>query len=127
MGMGILTSHVWGAVMNAGLEPFSGFLHVDRSGKPSLALDLMEEFRQPVVDRAIFSWLNKGGQLTLVKHMLDGQSRESVASRVLVRLNSVEQHRGKQRQIRSVIQMQARSAAVAVRGTKAYRPFSFKW
>ena len=46
--------------MNAGLEPFAGFLHVDRSGKPSLVLDLMEEFRQPVVDRAILSWLNKG-------------------------------------------------------------------
>jgi len=27
-GYGILTSHVWGAVMNAGLEPFAGFLHV---------------------------------------------------------------------------------------------------
>jgi len=49
-----------GAVMNAGLEPFAGFLHVERSGKPSLVLDLMEEFRQPVVDRPILSWLNKG-------------------------------------------------------------------
>jgi CRISPR-associated protein Cas1 len=65
-GYGILTSHVWGAVMNAGLEPFAGFLHVDRPGKPSLVLDLVEEFRQPVVDRAIFSWLNKNGQLCLV-------------------------------------------------------------
>jgi hypothetical protein len=63
-GYGILTAHVWGAVMNAGLEPFAGFLHVDRSGKPSLVLDLMEEFRQPVVDRPILSWLNKGGQLS---------------------------------------------------------------
>src|SRR5450631_3597753 len=113
-GYGILTSHVWGAVMNAGLEPFAGFLHVDRSGKPSLALDLMEEFRQPVVDRAIFSWLNKGGQLTLVKDMLDGASRESVASRVLMRLNATEQHRGKQHQVRSIVQMQARLAASAV-------------
>lgn len=93
-GYGILMSHVWGAVMNAGLEPFAGFLHVDRSGKPSLVLDLVEEFRQPVVDRAIFSWLNKGGQVTLVKGMLDGGSRENVASRVLLRLNATEQHRG---------------------------------
>jgi CRISPR-associated protein Cas1 len=126
-GYGILTSHVWGAVMNAGLEPFAGFLHVDRSGKPSLVLDLIEEFRQPVVDRAIFSWLNKGGQLTLVKGMLDGQSREEVASRVLLRLNASEQHRGKQHQIRSIVQMQARLAASAVRGLRPYRSFSFKW
>jgi CRISP-associated protein Cas1 len=126
-GYGILTSHVWGAVMNAGLEPFAGFLHVDRSGKPSLVLDLVEEFRQPVVDRAIFSWLNKGGQLTLVKGMLDGASRESVAARVLMRLTATEQHRGKQHQIRSIVQMQARLAASAVRGLRPYRSFSFKW
>lgn len=126
-GYGILTSHVWGAVMNAGLEPFGGFLHVDRSGKPSLVLDLVEEFRQPVVDRAILAWLNKGGQLTRVKGLLDGASRENVASRVLMRLNAPEQHRGKQHQIRSIVQMQARLAASAVRGLRRYRPFSFKW
>ena len=126
-GYGILTSHVWGAVMNGGLEPFAGFLHVDRSGKPSLVLDLIEEFRQPVVDRAIFSWLNKGGQLALIKGMLDGPSREEVASRVLLRLNATEQHRGKQHQIRSIVQMQARLAASAVRGLRPYRSFSFKW
>lgn len=126
-GYGILTSHVWGAVMNAGLEPFAGFLHVDRSGKPSLVLDLMEEFRQPVVDRAIFSWLNKGGQLNLQKGMLDGASRESVASRVLLRLTSFETHRGKQHQVRSIVQMQSRLAASAVRGLRPYRSFSFKW
>jgi CRISPR-associated protein Cas1 len=126
-GYGILTAHVWGAVMNAGLEPFAGFLHVDRSGKPSLVLDLMEEFRQPVVDRPIFSWLNKGGVLTLQKGMLDAASKESVASRVLMRLVAAEQHRGKQHQVRSIVQMQARLAASAVRGLRPYRSFSFKW
>jgi CRISPR-associated protein Cas1 len=126
-GYGILTAHVWGAVMNAGLEPFAGFLHVDRSGKPSLVLDLMEEFRQPVVDRAILSWLNKGGRLTLFKGMLDGPSREAVASRVMMRMVAVEPHRGKQHQVRSIIQMQARLAASAVRGLRDYRPFAFKW
>jgi CRISPR-associated protein Cas1 len=126
-GYGILTAHVWGAVMNAGLEPFAGFMHVDRSGKPSLVLDLMEEFRQPVVDRPIFSWLNKGGVLTLQKGMLDAASKENVASRVLMRLVAAEQHRGKAHQVRSIVQMQARLAASAVRGLRPYRSFSFKW
>jgi CRISPR-associated protein Cas1 len=126
-GYGILSSHVWGAVMNAGLEPFAGFLHVDRSGKPSLVLDLVEEFRQPVVDRPILGWLNKGGQLKLERGLLDPASRENIASRILLRLVATEQHRGKQHQVRSIIQMQARLAASAVRGIRAYRPFSFKW
>jgi CRISPR-associated protein Cas1 len=113
--------------LEADLEAAAGFLHVDRSGKPSLVLDLIEEFRQPVVDRAVFSWLNKGGQLNLQKGLLDGASRESVASRVLLRLTSLETHRGKQYQVRSIVQMQARLAASAVRGLRPYRSFSFKW
>ena len=113
--------------MNAGLEPFAGFMHVDRSGKPSMVLDLVEEFRQPVVDRAVLTWLNKGGKLTLVKGMLDGASREEVAARVMLRMNTAERHRGKNHEVRSIIQMQARLAASALRGQKEYRPFAFQW
>lgn len=126
-GYGILYSHVWGAVMNAGLEPFAGFLHVDRSGKPSTVLDLVEEFRQPVVDRAVLTWLNKGGKLTMVKGLLDGASRENVAARVLMRLTTSEPHRGKNHEVRSIVQMQARRAAGALRGQGVYRPFAFRW
>lgn len=126
-GYGVLYSHVWGAVMNAGLEPFAGFMHVDRSGKPSMVLDLVEEFRQPVVDRAILTWLNKGGKLRLSKGMLDGESKENVAARVLLRLNAAERHRSKNHEVRSIIQMQARLAASALKGLRAYRPFAFQW
>jgi len=126
-GYAILMSHVWGAVMNAGMEPFAGFMHTDKSGKPSLVLDMVEEFRQPVVDRAILTWLNKGGRLTMVKGMLDGESKESVASRVLLRLNTAERHRGRTHEVRSIIQMQARLAASAMRGLRPYRSFAFQW
>lgn len=126
-GYGILYSHVWGAAMNAGLEPFAGFMHVDRSGKPSLVLDLVEEFRQPVVDRAVLTWLNKGGRVKLVKDMLDGESKEEVAARVMLRMNTAERHRGRNHEVRSVIQMQARLAASSLRGQKSYRPFAFQW
>jgi CRISPR-associated protein Cas1 len=126
-GYGILYGHVWGAVMNAGLEPFAGFLHGDRPGKPSLVLDLVEEFRQPVVDRTLIAWLIKGGDLRVSDGLLDLHSREAVASRVLARLNSAEAHRGRTHQVRSVIQMQARLAAAAMRGERKYRPFTFLW
>lgn len=126
-GYGILMSHVWGSIMNAGLEPFAGFLHVDRSGKPSMVLDLMEEFRQPVVDRAVFGALLRGGTLSLKGDLLDAESKELIASRVMMRLNTTELHRGKEHQVRSVIQIQARTLAGAVRGRKTYRPFSFTW
>jgi len=127
-GYGMLTSHVWGATLNAGLEPFAGFLHTDRSGKPSLALDLVEEFRQPVVDRAVFAWILKGGTPAVDRNgMLDPQAKGSVAERVMARLNATEAHRGKNHQVRSIIQMQARTLAGAVRRLKVYRPWPFTW
>jgi CRISPR-associated protein Cas1 len=90
-------------------------------------LDLVEEFRQPVVDRALFTWLNKGGRLNLAKGLLDNGSREEVAARVLTRLTATEQHRGKRHEVRSIVQMQARLAAGAFRGLRNYRPFAFQW
>jgi CRISPR-associated protein Cas1 len=126
-GYGILYGHVWGAVLNAGLEPFAGFLHVDRSGKPSLVLDLVEEFRQPVVDRAVLSAVNLGMSVRMENGMLDKDSRDMVASRVLERLVSAERHLGKEYQVRSIIQMQARKLASFLRGGSAYRSFRFKW
>lgn len=43
----------------AGLDPFVGFLHVDRPNRPSLALDLMEEFRPWLADRLAVTLINR--------------------------------------------------------------------
>ena len=53
LGYAIIYSKVLIAVSLAGLEPYAGFLHADRSGKPSLVLDLSEEFKQWIVDRTV--------------------------------------------------------------------------
>jgi len=58
-GYTILNSRVLSAIARCGLEPFAGYLHTDRSGKPSLILDLSEEFRQPIVDRTVISIFSK--------------------------------------------------------------------
>jgi len=42
-----------------GLDPQMGFLHADRPGRMSLALDLMEEFRAPIADRVCLSLFNR--------------------------------------------------------------------
>ena len=48
-----------GACESVGLDPQVGFLHELRSGRPSLALDLMEEFRGPVADRLALTLVNR--------------------------------------------------------------------
>ncbi|NOY27807.1 MAG: CRISPR-associated endonuclease Cas1 [Oligoflexia bacterium] len=43
-----------------GLDPFVGFLHQVRAGRPALALDLMEEFRPIIADSAVLWAVNNG-------------------------------------------------------------------
>ncbi|TNC49614.1 type I-C CRISPR-associated endonuclease Cas1 [Rubellimicrobium rubrum] len=47
------------ACEGVGLDPAVGFLHRDRPGRPSLALDLMEELRAPFADRLALSLINR--------------------------------------------------------------------
>jgi CRISPR-associated protein Cas1 len=126
-GYGILYSQVWGALMNAGLEPFAGFLHVDRPGKPSLVLDLVEEFRQPIVDRAVIALIGKGVAIEVRDGMLTDEARRTVAQAVLERLDADVIFRGRRHLVRSIVQIQARSVASFLRRDGSYRPFSFKW
>ena len=54
----LLAHDCGGALESVGLDPQIGFLHALRPGRPSLALDLMEEFRAPLADRTALSLVN---------------------------------------------------------------------
>ncbi|MFU8858716.1 MAG: type I-C CRISPR-associated endonuclease Cas1c [Deferrisomatales bacterium] len=56
----LLVHDVRSALECVGLDPAVGYLHRDRPGRPSLALDLMEEFRPVFADRLVLSLINLG-------------------------------------------------------------------
>lgn len=47
------------ALETVGLDPYAGFMHTDRPGRCSLALDMLEELRSPYADRFVLSLINK--------------------------------------------------------------------
>ena len=47
------------ALEAVGLDPYVGFMHTDRPGRKSLALDLVEELRSPLCDRFVLTLINK--------------------------------------------------------------------
>ena len=55
----LLAADCRAALETVGLDPQMGFLHRDRPGRASLALDLMEEFRAPMADRLCLSLINR--------------------------------------------------------------------
>lgn len=55
----LITQECVSALQGVGLDPFVGFLHKDRPGRPSLALDLLEEFRASWADRFVLTLINR--------------------------------------------------------------------
>lgn len=60
LGYSMLAKELTGVCHSVGLDPFLGFLHQPRYGRPALALDLMEEFRPLLADSVAISLINRG-------------------------------------------------------------------
>jgi CRISPR-associated protein Cas1 len=54
----LLTKDCFAAVCAVGFDPYKGFFHQNRHGKPSLALDLLEEFRPVIADSVVLTLIN---------------------------------------------------------------------
>ncbi len=55
----LITQECISALVGVGLDPYVGFLHKDRPGRSSLALDLLEEFRAAWADRFVLTLINR--------------------------------------------------------------------
>jgi CRISPR-associated protein Cas1 len=56
----ILVKDCFSAACTVGFDPYQGFYHLGRHGRPSLALDLMEEFRPVIADSVVLNLINNG-------------------------------------------------------------------
>lgn len=128
-GYGILYTRAEQALVLAGLDPYAGFLHADRPGKPSLTLDFIEEFRQAVVDRVVFGLVARGfrveqhddGKLTI-------ETRRTLTEHLLSHLDSSMRYNDKRFPLRSIVQSQARRMAAFLRGESLfYQSFRGEW
>lgn len=129
-----LFPEVWKAVSYAGLDPYAGYLHADRPGKPSLVLDLMEEFRQQVVDRTLLALISK--RMVKPKEIIEESRGERRIARDMARklLEALEERldgkamfQGKRSTLRGFIQLQARNVARLLLNQAEYKPFILGW
>ncbi|MEM7815052.1 MAG: CRISPR-associated endonuclease Cas1 [Candidatus Aenigmatarchaeota archaeon] len=127
---GIMYSEVEKACILAGLDPYFGYLHTDRYGKPSMVLDLIEEFRAPIADKAVINLFSrkqvseedfeKNGET----FFLSERGRKKVVEAVMRRLYGKVDNGNKTKRFKNVVVSQARSIARFVLGqTDDYKPF----
>ena len=122
-GYAILSSYIFNAIVNAGLEPYLGFYHVQRPGKPSLVLDLMEEYRSWVVDRAVI----KMRSTISTKKYLDVELKRNFINEIQKTLAKKYLYRTKKVRLENIIQRQTYKLSGDFKLQQNYKPYLFKW
>ncbi len=132
----ILFPEVWKAVSYAGLDFYAGYLHADRSGKPSLVLDLMEEFRQQLVDRTLVGLVTKSvikpDEVLATEVVEEGRVLSKEVIKVMLsgfqeRLDSEVMFNGQKGSLKSFIHLQARCVVRFLLKETEYVPFCLGW
>lgn len=130
-GYAILLSRVYSALNMVGLDQYVGFMHSIKSGKPSLALDIMEELRPHMCDRFVLNLINLGIiQINMFEHRDDGVFLNNDGKRELVKYfnskyNSIVFHKVFNENILmgDIPYYQARLLTQHLRGTNKYKAY----
>ena len=73
LGYTLILYEIYGEVCNRGLNPYIGFMHKDRERHPTLASDLLEEWRAIIVDSTVLS-LIQGNEISIDNFWTDDET-----------------------------------------------------
>lgn len=141
LGYTLLTEAMMTALEVVGLDPYIGFFHADKYGRPALALDLIEEFRAPIVDSLVQTLVNK--RMVGPEDFEEGQEEGDAKVGVYLsrsgrqvffrefadRLETETLHplAGRRLSYRKIFEVQARLVAKVISGeAETYRPFVWR-
>ena len=134
LGYTLLTQTLSSALEVVGLDPYLGYFHTEHYGRPALALDLLEEFRAPIVDSLVASLVSHQ-QLTPADFETDPQNGGVYLSthgwRIFARrfTHKLEtpifwRSLGRRLNYQKIFEVQARQLAHLIQGRQSqYRPF----
>ena len=122
-GYAILYSKILKSIAATGLSPHVSYLHALDEQKPTLAFDLIEEFRAFIVDRAVISMVNKNEPFEIKDGLLSVATRQNIAKNVNEKLFACTQYRGEQLKAQDIIDRQAYALKRAVTQNEKYKPF----
>ena len=132
-GYAILESEIWKSIYLAGLDPYCGFLHSERYGRASLVFDLIEEFRQQIVDKTVLSIVNKNSvsledfEFKENSIIIKDNARRLIISKILDKLGSKIQFNDSNMSYFDIIQYQGRQIANYLTTGEDYVGFSLRW
>lgn len=130
-GYAILASEVTKHLILNRLDPYCGFLHFDRDRRTSLTFDLIEEFRQQLVDKVVFSLINTGqitnDDLDERNDSISLEKRKLIISKILDKVNSKINFEGENLSYGEIIDKQAKKIVNHLIDDEEYNGFYLNW
>jgi len=134
MGYGytVLKSRCEYALFLAGLNPYEGVLHSSYRNRPALSFDLMEEFRQPIVDRVIMTMIarkqisKEDFRFAPEGCFLDGDGKKLFLDLLYTRFESEYKYKDEKLSFLDIIFEQAKKLANAIKNDEKYASFKYR-
>lgn len=129
----ILASEVLKSLHMSGLDPYAGFLHADLYGRTSLVFDLMEEFRQQIVDRSILRLINLGQidkddfEIKNDYVYIGDECRKLLVKTVLDKLNTEVTFNGIRKSFSDFIEIESKNIVNFLMYQTQYKTFYIRW
>ena len=131
-GYTVLKSRVEYGLMRAGLSPYEGVLHVAYRNRPALSFDLMEEFRQPIVDRVVITQITqkqvREEEFERREDMcyMSEEVRRGFLEALYSRFEDKYTYRGERMEFLDIIFDQAKLLAKAIGNDEKYKGFRYR-
>ena len=132
-GYAILQTNIVNGLYLAGLDIYCGYLHAERYGRMSLVFDLIEEFRQQIVDKTVFSMVNQN-QIKVddfeIKDnivIIGDDKRRALISKIMKKLKSNLKYNDEDTTYEEIIFSQANLISKFLLKKDKYIGFSLRW
>ena len=130
-GYAILASEITKSILLNGLDPYCGFLHYDMDRRTSLTFDLIEPFRQQIVDKTMISLINrkqvKIEDMDKRNNLIKLDARKLIVSKILDKMYSTVTYNGKSMSYAEIIEFQTRNLVKTLIDEDEFKGFYLTW
>ena len=128
-GYAILASQITIKIIQNGLNPDIGLLHSDLDNRHSLTYDIIEEFRQQIVDKTIISMINNK-QITTENYqenLITLEKRKIIIEKILKKLENKIVYKNKEYTYDEIIDKQINNLKEVITKDTEYEGFYLNW
>ena len=130
-GYAILASEITKSILLNGLDPYCGLLHYDMDMRTSLTFDLIEPFRQQIVDKTVISLINrkqvKTDDIDNRNNLIKLEARKLIVSKILNKMYSTITYNGNVMSYADIIDLQSKNLVNSIINADEFKGFYLTW